>query len=186
MTKPSSTRALTKKRGRGLTTKTGAWLAAFGLLLVTLGVSVVPRHAQAQCAQVTPRGSDLSDPMERYRLRDPMERHRLRLLLDHLDQDLPSSQVRTRRLEHAGWMLAGFSTLIGIGGLAVAAAADNAGVGSLDTVVGGVLVAMVSTIPLLVGVVIGSIGTVRRRRAQRRGEWVLGLGATGVDLRLRF
>lgn len=95
---------------------------------------------------------------------------------------------RARRLEITGWTLAGVSTVGALAtGLAVARTdCDDEWICFNGPGFGAIVGATLFAAPFAVGALVGSIGTVRRRRAQRAGTWDLALVGSGARFELTF
>lgn len=112
----------------------------------------------------------------------------LRLEEPDLDASLERSHRRALRLELAGWSLAAMS------GVGMVATSLVVGLADCDEdsfcfngpAFGLMAGAMLFGGPLLIGTIVGSIGTARRRRAQGRGEWQLSMTGTGARFEATF
>lgn len=119
-----------------------------------------------------------------------VERPELRLELPtpemtpHVRRDL-----RARRLELTGWTIVGLSAVTGLGfGLAVGMhdCGDDAFLCFNGPVI-GLLAGLLAAAPgVALGTLVGTIGTVRRRRAQHAGTWSLSWSGSSVRFGVMF
>lgn len=112
----------------------------------------------------------------------------LRLEEPELDASLLRAQTRAHRLEVVGWSLAAVS---GVGMIATGIAVAQTDCGDDFICFNGPAIGLLAGAvlfggPLAIGVIVGSIGTARRRRAQGRGEWRVSMMGTGARFEATF
>ena len=107
--------------------------------------------------------------------------------------EIPTPQMqrdrRARRLELTGWTIVGVSALVKLGfGLVVGLhdCGEDAFV-CINGPIVGVATGLLAAAPgLIVGMLVGTLGTVRRRRAQRAGTWSLSWSGSSARFGLVF
>ena len=107
--------------------------------------------------------------------------------------EIPTPQMRrdrrARRLELTGWTIVGVSALVGLG-FGLAAGLHECGEDASFCINGpgiGIITGLFFAAPgLVVGTLVGTLGTVRRRRAQRAGTWSLSWSGSSARFGLVF
>lgn len=151
------------------------------LVTVTLAALALPDTALAQASDPAgPEGRVETGPVSVDSARAPLAR------LDEAPATVLASR-RAQRFELGGWVLAGMS-VVGTSFLVLAysGSCEEGEWGCFGALEGLSVGLMAFGAPLVAGVVLGVMGTARRRRLQHDGTWALAFVGSGARFELAF